>query len=65
MVFCAALELWRASGVPPAETQFFADSIRSLSALAVGFIELTSRAYYVAALRIRKRGAGQNFLPFL
>jgi hypothetical protein len=27
MVFCAALELRRASGVPPAETQFSADCI--------------------------------------
>lgn len=44
--------------MPPAVAQFFAGSIRLLSVLAVGFIEFTSRIYYVAALRVCKRGAG-------
>lgn len=44
--------------MPPAVAQFFAGSIRLLSVLAVRFIELTSRIYYVAALRVCTQGIG-------
>ncbi len=43
MVFCAALELWRASGVPPADAQFFADCIRIVS--EIGLLNKDLRNY--------------------